>query len=190
MKMLGFFFAVILSSTTVFADWAQDFAELKNIPRSYEDSGSICEEIARLDLQKEFPAPQYEVIVGIAYGDATRVIGELDVVIFDKNIQKVIKIAEVKCWKDMRGGLQKALEQRARFLKSIRSSKQLVFKSTSTKEVFDAEKFEYVEEFFTMGQKGTVAVGYEREMEYTHKEMQTHRYEMIRCQNQGQCVRP
>jgi len=181
---------VLFVSFSAHATWEEDFAQLKNIPRSYEDSGSICEEVGRLEMQKEFPAPQYSVIVGIAYGDEARVIGELDLVIFDNNLQKVIKIGEVKCWKDVRGGLEKAREQRARFLKAIRSNRSLRFFSTSTKEAFPQEKFEYVQEFFSMAQKGSVAQGFDRELEYTLKEMHDYRYEMIRCQNQGRCVRP
>lgn len=190
MKFFAVLGTLMLSASLAFASWEEDFELLKKIPRSYEDSGSICEEVARLQMQREYPKPQYDVVVGIAYGDVQHVIGELDVVIFDNNIQKVIKIGEVKCWKDVRGGLQKAREQRARFLKAVRQPKTTRFFSTSTKENFSAEKFQYVNEFFSMAQKGSVAQGFDREIEYTLQEMHNHRYEMIRCQNQGQCVRP
>lgn len=190
MKSLSLLFLIWISSSMAYAAWEQDFEVLKDIPRSYEDSGSICEEVARLEMQREYPAPQYDVVLGIAYGDETRVIGELDVVIFDNNLQKVVKIAEVKCWKDVRAGLEKAKEQRARFLKAVRSTKPLRFFSTSTKQAFDIDKFKYVGEFFSVAQKGSVALGFERELEYTLKEMRDYRYEMLRCQNQGKCARP
>lgn len=180
----------LLSSNTVFASWEEDFELIKNVPRSYEDSGSICEEVARVQVQREFPAPQYNVIVGIAYGDASHVIGELDVVIFDNNIQKVVKIGEVKCWKDLPGGLEKAHEQRARFLKTVRSNKATRFFNTSTKENYSPEQFQFVNEFFSIAQKGSVAQGFDRELEYTLLEMKNHRYEMIRCQHDGKCARP
>ena len=181
---------LLFVSSAAFADWAQDFAELKNIPRSYEDSGAICEEVARLGMQKEFPAPQYKVEVGIAYGDGSRTIGELDIVIMDLRQNKVIKIAEVKCWKDIRGGLQKALDQRARFLKYNNSSKPLYFRSTSSSQVFEREQFEDVEEFFSIAQKGSVSQGFDVELAYTLKEMHQHRTDMLRCQSQGLCAKP
>ncbi|KHD89521.1 MAG: hypothetical protein OM95_02770 [Bdellovibrio sp. ArHS] len=189
MKILMFVLGLFLSSST-FAAWSEDFAQLKDVPRSYEDSGSICEEVARIEMQREYAKPQYEVLVGIAYGSESRVIGELDIVIFDNNLNKVVKIGEVKCWKDMRGGLEKAQEQRARFMKAIRSSASLRFFSTSTKENFSAEQFKFVKEFFSMGQKGTIEAGYDQELPYTLTEMRNYRYEMIRCQNRKECARP
>lgn len=185
-----FLITAFLFSSIAAASWEQDFELLKDVPVSYEAAGTICEEIARLDMQVEYPAPQYNVLVGIAYGNEERVIGELDVVIFDNNIQKVAKIAEVKCWKDLKAGMEKAHEQRARFIKAIRSGKPLEFFSTSTKEVFPQEQFENVKEFFSIGQKGATAFGFERELEYTLLEVKHHRTDMIRCQNQGKCAHP
>ncbi|MNJ92626.1 hypothetical protein D3C87_103000 [compost metagenome] len=173
-----------------FATWSEDFAALKDIPRSYEDAGAICEEVARLDFKKDYPAPQYDVAVGIAYGDGQRTIGELDVIVFDNNTHKAVRVAEVKCWKNMSGGLNKALDQRARFLKNIRSGKKIVLESTSSHKVYDQEAFEYVEDFITVGQKGSLKEGYDQELNYTLKELHQYSVEMIRCQNQGQCARP
>ncbi|MDG0816024.1 hypothetical protein [Bdellovibrio svalbardensis] len=183
--------SLFFSLNTFAATWAEDFENLKSVPRSYEDSGAICEEIARLDVQKSYPAPQYEVITGISYSDEQRrVIGELDVIVFDKNMNKVIRIAEVKCWKDIRAGLEKAMEQRQRFLKAIRSSKGLIFRSTSSDVTYSKEQFEGVSDFITLGQKGTVQAGYGQELEYTLLELHQHRYDMIACQHKGLCVKP
>lgn len=189
MKLSIVLLSLLLSSVS-FASWSEDFEALKDIPRSYEDSGAICEEVARLDMIKEYPAPQYDVVVGIAYGDVTRTIGELDVVVVDNNIQKVIKVAEVKCWKDVRGGLKKARDQRARFLKNLHSGKSLIFRSTSTKQVWEAEKFEQVRDFISIAQKGSTNQGFDQELEYTLQEMHQHRTDMLRCQKDGLCAKP
>lgn len=180
----------LVFSTSAFAGWSEDFAALKNVPRSYEDAGAICEEVARLDFKKEYPTPQYTVEVGIAYGDGMRTIGELDVVVFDNNTHKVIRIAEVKCWKKMGAGLDKALNQRARFLKNIRSGGNIILESTTTHQEYDRSAFEYVNDFITVGQKGSVSAGYDKELNYTLKELHEHQMDMIKCQNQGQCARP
>jgi hypothetical protein len=92
-----------------------EVAILKDIPRDYLDTGSICEEVARQETIKEYPAPQFEVLSGIAYETQDGTDGELDVIVFDSNTNKVIKIAEVKCWLKLDHALKKAHEQRARF---------------------------------------------------------------------------
>ncbi|NUN05976.1 MAG: hypothetical protein HUU57_09455 [Bdellovibrio sp.] len=190
MKQFAVIFALLVSCSSAFAGWAEDFEILKSVPRSYEDSGSICEEVARIEVAREFPAPQYDVLVGIAYSDGSRVVGELDLVIVDNNLQKVIQVGEVKCWKDVRGGLTKAQEQRSRYLKFKNANKVVNYVSTSTKETYSPEFFAHVKEFFSMAQKGSTNQGFDRELTYTLKEMHDRRYEMIRCQNLGQCARP
>lgn len=189
------FFALIVLSLTLFvssafASWSEDFAELKDLPRSYEDYGAICEEVARLDMKKQYPAPQYTVEVGIAYADSDRTIGELDVIVMDNNIQKAILIAEVKCWKDVRGGLKKAHAQRSRFLNNLRSNKKLFFQFTSNNKPVDAAVFDHVKDFISIAQKGSISAGFDQELQYTLDEMHEHRADMIRCQSKGECAKP
>lgn len=190
MKFLSICTIILTFYSSALASWTEDFEELRSVSRSYEDTGAICEEVARLALEKEYSGPQYQVIVGIAYADEVRTIGELDVVVLDNNIQKVIKIGEVKCWKDAAAGLVKAREQRTRFMKTIASNAKIRFRSTSTQEIFESDKFVHAKEFFSMGPKGSVAVGFDRELKYTLKEIHDHRMDMIRCQHQGLCAQP
>lgn len=177
-------------SLSAFAGWDEDFALLKNTPRDYQDAGSICEEVARLDMQRQYPAPQFQVEVGIAYADHERTLGELDIVIFDNNINKVYKIAEVKCWKHVSNGLTKAREQRARFIRAIHSKVPLRFRSTSTGRVYHEDQFRYVTDFFSIAQKGSESQGFDVELKYTLQEMKKHRTDMILCQNRGECPSP
>ncbi|MFP5520759.1 MAG: hypothetical protein ACLGGX_12715 [Bdellovibrionia bacterium] len=184
--LLGF----ALNIQTSFAGVNEDLEALKNVPRSYEDSGAICEEVARLDLKREYQAPQYEVIVGIAYADSQRTIGELDVVIFDKNINKVVKIAEVKCWKDMKAGLAKAKDQRARFIKTLNSGRQIFFKPNEGNGQFDRQHFEHNREFIAIGPRGSVDHGYDDELEHDLRTLHKMGSEMRRCQAFGSCAKP
>lgn len=189
--MKGFiFFAAFLLSISAFAGWKEDFEILKHIPRDYQDAGSICEEVARVDMMRLYRAPQYTVEVGIAYADDERTIGELDIVIFDNNMNKVIKVGEVKCWKDVRGGLKKAREQRTRFINNLESGRVLRFRSTSTGKYYDPGQFTGLKDFFSMAQKGSAAQGFTRELQYTLSELKQYRKEMIHCQNRGECVSP
>ncbi|MBK7892801.1 MAG: hypothetical protein IPJ84_18715 [Bdellovibrionales bacterium] len=198
MRQVFFFVMALMVSLPASADWASDFEQLKNHPRSYEDSGAICEEIARLDLEREyemhFPDAQIEVLNGIGYADENGTLGELDVVVFktdvETNQKNVVQIAEVKCWKDINGGLEKAREQRARFVKALRSSKELKFYSTSSAMHFERTAFSASVQFITIGQKGAGANGYDRELQYELLELHRFRNEMVRCQFHGQCARP
>jgi hypothetical protein len=182
--------SAVLFSFSAFAGWNEDFAILKDIPRDYNDAGSICEEVARVDMMREYPAPQYSVEVGIAYADEERTVGELDIIIFDNNTNKVYKIAEVKCWKDIKGGLDKAREQRSRFVSYIHKNIPLKFRSTSTGRYYDTDQFRYVTEFFSIAQNGSKKRGFDVELEYTLPELKQFRKDMIRCQNKGECASP
>lgn len=177
-------------SSIALAGLEEDFQALKSVPRDYTDAGSICEEVARLRVADEYPAPQYKVETGIAYGNAERTIGELDIIVFDLNTNKAIKLGEVKCWKDARSGLKKAQDQRARFMKNIRGNGPLRFVSTSTHQTYDADQFRYVNDFISIAQKGTISAGYDMELEYTLNELKSFRMKMIQCQKQGECAKP
>lgn len=166
------------------------FDLLKNQPRSYETKGAICEEVAKVLLEQEYPAPRYTVHVGIAYGDLEKTIGELDEVVIDNQSGKAIRVYEVKCWTDLKEGREKALAQRSRFLKALRSSKELYFNSTSTQEEFSQEIFEDLKDFMSLGQKGATAAGYEFEFPFTMRELMDLRTRLLRCQSWGDCPRP
>lgn len=162
---------------------------LKDAPRDYFDTGAICEEVARLELQQEFQTPQYKVLTGISYDNGDGTAGELDVIVFDNNTNKVIKIAEVKCWNKLDAGLVKAKKQRARFLGYRANAKELSFKKTHSTETFTKDQFAYVNDFITIGQQGAVARGYDRELEYSLRDLMTLRELMMKCQHDGKCAK-
>lgn len=182
--------SLLVYSNLVFANWAEDFELLKNTPRSYEDAGAICEELARLKFEKKYDKKDYDVVVGIAYDDTRATVGELDIIVFNHQENKVIHIAEVKCWKDMKAGLEKAKDQRQRFLSHIRSTKPLRFRSTSTDQIYQTEQFKGVTNFSTLGQKGSTAFGYDEELEYELRELHHMTSDMLRCQDRGECAKP
>lgn len=181
---------LILNTSFSFAGWDADFAKLKNRPRSYTDSGAICEELARLQLEREYNNSRYQIEVGISYGNLQKTIGELDVVVFDRLKKNVIQIAEVKCWHDLKGGLKKAREQRLRFLTQIQAQRNLYFQSVLNEVDYDPQMFIGVSSFITIGQKGALKSGYDKELEYELREMSKLSLEMINCQDRGHCVRP
>jgi len=166
-----------------------EFLALKDSGKDYRVIGTVCEEVARLQLAKIYRAPAYTVVTGIAYGNQDRTIGELDVIVFENRTGEAIKVAEVKCWRNMSAGLHKALDQRNRFLRTIKSPQRLFFRSTTTNEYFDQSQFDSIEEFFSIAQRGATRYGYDHELQYSLEELMTLRSMLIACQDRGECAR-
>ncbi len=182
-------FALLLSFSAQ-ADIHDDFQALKNVRKDYQAIGTICEEVARLQLSRLYQAPYYKVVTGIEYGNSGRTIGELDVIVFESRTGEAIKVAEVKCWKDMGAGLSKARKQRQRFIQALRSSQRLYFWSSATHEQFDRDQFDSIQEFASIAQKGATHYGYDDELEYSLSELMTLRAMLMECQDRGECAHP
>lgn len=176
----------LLVSVQVFAGINEDFRALKDSGVDYQVIGTVCEEVTRLRFEEEY-GNKYVVVTGIEYGDSNRVIGELDAVVFDKATQKVVRVAEVKCWKDFKGALAKARDQRQRFLSNIESGKTLFFHSKHSEYSFKKENFAGNKTFLTVSQKGSKAAGFDIELSYELKELMQLRQMMIDCQKSHQC---
>lgn len=172
------------------ADWDSDFNSLKNHPRSYEDPGAICEELSRLKFERQFNSPDIEVIVGVEYSDLKKTIGELDLVVFNHKVQKIIQVTEVKCWKSFKGGLEKARNQRQRFITTLNSNKNLYFETAFGSKQFHEEQFKNFTSFSTIGPKGALQNGFDDELEYDLRELHRLRVEMLRCQDRNECAQP
>ncbi len=177
-------------SIQVFAGIGEDFRDLKNSAVDYQVVGAVCEEVARLRFQEEFPNNKYAVVTGVEYGDGNRTIGELDVVVFENTTQKVVRVAEVKCWKNTQGALKKARDQRQRFISTLQSGKQTYFKSLHSDYKFKKDNFMGTKEFIAVAQKGSKSSGFDRELPYELDELMKLRQMMIECQQSRECARP
>lgn len=182
-------FLIFIFSTEGWAGYLEDFEAIKNNARNLEDKGAICEEVALYKLQQLYP--DSFAVSGIAYSDKNGSIGELDVILFDKSSKKAFMIAEVKCWKDAKEGLRKARDQRSRFFDVLGSTKEIHFHYHRDRSLsFTKQNFRGVENFISIGQKGTKANGYDLELDYTLDELMKMRTEIMRCQYQGACAQP
>ena len=187
------FLSAIISlfmSLQVFAGLGEDFRDLKDSGIDYEVVGAVCEEVTRLRFQEEFPVNKYAVVTGVEYGDGNRTIGELDVVVFENTSQKVVRVAEVKCWRNTNGAMAKARDQRQRFQRSLASGKQIYFKSLHSDYKFKKDNFVGTKEFLAVAQKGSKVSGFDIELSYELSELMKLRQMMIDCQNSNQCKRP
>ena len=184
------FLAITFISLFSYAGLEEEMIALKDVPRDYFDTGAICEEVARLNMIQVYPAPQYKVLTGVAYDNGQGTSGELDVVVFDMNTNKAIKVAEVKCWNKLGQALDKAYKQRKRFFGYRDNSENIGYKKAHSNETFTKDQFAYVTEFITIGQAGAKAAGFDEELQYSLKELMTLRDMMMKCQRQKQCVAP
>lgn len=188
MKFVSALIALFVSAQAL-AGLAEDFTSLKNSGSNYEIVGTVCEEVARLRYEEEFPSNRYVVVTGVEYGDGNRTIGELDVVVFEKGSQKVVRVTEVKCWKDPKGALAKAHDQRQRFQRTIASGKPVYFRSLHSEYKFKKDNFMGTKEFMAVSQKGTKAFGFDKELPYDLSELMKLRQMLIECQASRQCAR-
>lgn len=190
MKQLFTSLFSLFVSLHVFAGLGEDFRALKDSGVDYQVIGAVCEEVARLRFQEEFPSNRYSVVTGVEYGDGTRTIGELDVVVFENGTQKVARVAEVKCWRDTNGAIKKAHNQRQRFQNTLASGKQVYFRSLHSKYQFKKDNFMNTREFLSVAQKGSKVSGFDIELSYQLDELMKLRQMMMDCQASRQCARP
>lgn len=190
MKSVLFLVGSLLTISS-FAGLSEDYHALKNLGKNLEAVGSICEDVTQLRYIEQYPEPQFRVLTGIAYSDNERTLGELDLIVFDNQTHNAVLIGEVKCWKDPKGGLKKAKEQRKRFLDNVKSSKALTFKWLSDpKEKFSKTQFNKTSNFISVSQLGTKDKGFDVELEYTLSELMQLREDIMRCQDSGECAKP
>lgn len=177
------FFGISFSSAI---EVGKAFEELRDSGENYEIIGTVCEQVARLEMQRRYAQREYQVTTGIRYFDQTRTIGELDLVVIDRFTNRAVLIGEVKCWHNLNGALRKAKEQRARFLGVLKSGKPVEFEGPEGKS-FAWNQFVDSKEFISVSQNGGQSVGFDYELEGSLEELMDLRLRLIECQNQGLC---
>ncbi len=184
---LSFTLILVLFSSLSFADIISDYAALfKDKGYDWENAGNVCEYIAREEMKTHFPDDKYEIKSGIIYKFNKIDIGELDLVVFNRHTHLVDYIGEVKCWKEIGQGLQKAQEQRARFQRYVGRNITIA----DSEQIYDPAQFRAIQSYFSIAQKGGVAAGFTYELNLTLQEAKQLRIIMLRCQNAGTCAKP
>src|SRR5688572_9914354 len=99
--------AIVLYGVFASPNFAQDtyrqnkvqtyFNILKDIPVDLvSDDSAIEEELARLDLYKQYSPKNYIIEKNLVFYNNRRTMGELDLVVREKNTGRVVLVAEVK----------------------------------------------------------------------------------------------
>lgn len=184
MKASLFAFVLLFSSLSLAIPIPQLFEELKESGANYAVVGMVCEKVAIIELERTYAPSNYDIINGIVYSDSNRTIGELDVVIIDKKTKDVVLVGEVKCWKDMAGGLSKALDQRKRFKKNIDNRINLI---DGDRRHYSTEQFKHNPKFVAIAQSGSKSVGFDLELENSLNDLMSLRQQLMDCQERGEC---
>lgn len=175
------FFSVSASAISL----EQAYEALKSTQSNINPEGAICEQVAILEFQQEYPADKYEIANDIEYTDGRGTYGEVDVVVFEKATKKAVMVAEVKCWKSLKNARKKAFEQRMRFGRALASKGSLSLKNREFS--FHRDQFDSIQTFLMIAQKGAVAAGFERELEMDLKELNELRRRVEICQTYKNC---
>lgn len=165
------------------------FEELKDKPVDYEPTGQVCEQVARLQFGEQYDSSQYEINVGVEYKVQNRTIGELDLVITDKKDRQVVLVGEVKCWKDMNGALNKARNQRNRFIRTLQSQGSAIVFDPKEGGDFESSQFSDTK-YVSISQAGGTGFGFDDDLDFSLKELMGLRSKLLACQSSGECARP
>jgi hypothetical protein len=150
----------------------------------FEPMGTVCERVALYEIEPLYPKTQFDIINSIEYAERNMTIGELDLVIFNKDSKKAEAIGEVKCWKSIKGSLVKAREQRKRFQTHL--DRNLVITDSSDKH-YSKDQFSDIHKYFSIAQIGGVEEGFDYEMSLNFRELMELRSELLDCRAQGKC---
>ena len=171
----------------------QAFEQLKDKPVDYTNTGSVCEELALLEFQDMFPDHRYQLFKGLIYTNGSRVLGGLDLVVFDmdRDDEGANLVGEVKCSRSVSSALSKAHEQLSRFKRYIDQGGYLeIYQATNPSRFFDVERFQGIAHLATVSFQGTVARGFDYQIPFDLAATQKLRNRLLDCQNRGECPRP
>ena len=169
-------------------DLNEAFDRLKTIPEDYSSFGTICDRVGKLELEEFFPAYEYEILIGVEYRYNSRILGELDLVVFRRSDGEAIMITEVKCSSSFKRALEKAHGQLQRFVSAISSGKDIkIYLKKDRSRVFRIDQFDENPEILTMSQKYGTRAGFDLEIGLSLEQARDLRDRLVRCQFKKQC---
>lgn len=165
----------------------QEYFEILSYEKTdFEPTGAVCERVAVREVEPQYPDQNYKIINGIQYDDKKATIGELDVVVFNCQTNKVEAVAEVKCWRSFGGALKKAKEQRMRFQTYLNRNIVITDKERNR---YSKDQFSNVQKYFSISQQGGEKQGFDFELSLDFKELMELRKRLLDCRSEGRCPR-
>jgi Holliday junction resolvase-like predicted endonuclease len=182
--------ASVFSTSAFSSSVYEDFEKLKTLSQDYTVFGTICEEVARLRLEEKYGKEDYTFKIGIVYHGRGKTLGELDVIIFNKDDNEAIAIVEVKCWKNLHKAAQKANSQLRRFKTNVASGSIDSMESTSDNTAYDPNQFDESPAYMKMSQIGGIKAGFDMNIGLDLEEVKHLRTKLMLCQDRGYCPHP
>ena len=194
MQNLSVFGLFLVSSLFSALVWAGDiqaaFDSIKDSGANFKVEGAVCEQLEIIRLKAIYPEDKYIVTGGLTYGLGENAMGELDVLILDRNTNKVVLLEEVKCWKDLSNAMVKATGQRDRFFWNlVKSPREMIFRSNDGR-TYSVDQFTPEIPFKFVAQAGSVKKGFDIELDLSLRELDELRLLVIQCQKSDLCKRP
>ncbi|WP_415064021.1 hypothetical protein [Bdellovibrio sp.] len=183
--------SVLFSAVCFAGDIEPVFEALKSSAVNYEPDGAVCEQVARLRLQEDYPDKDFLLATGIEYSTGGQTLGELDLVVINRTTQKVVLVMEVKCWKNYGQALDKAKAQRDRFTWNLTKYPHQIRFTTYSDLHLRPEQFEgNATVFRSLSHAGGIRHGFDMELGFTLSELRDLRMKLLKCQAWGGCPRP
>lgn len=187
---LNLFYLCLFFSTLCLADIKSDFEKIKNFGHNLQKAGTVCEDLAFIYFKENYKEPTYTVMSGVEYIGEYGVIGELDVIVKDNRIQKIISVTEVKCWRTPESAFTVYNNQKNRLIHTLKTE-PLVFRLAGTNTyITDHIYFDDNFKMTSLGQKDTRQYGFDFELEYNLKQLDELKDMVSNCQAKNKCKRP
>ena len=168
-----------------------DYRELRHIPAQYQVIGTVCEQVAKLRLAALWDEDVYEIKIGIGYWTEHRQIGELDVVIFERETGEAVQVGEVKCRRNVSRARSHAEEQLERFRAHVEANHTLFIRDMDDRDhTYNRSQFDEVSEYFTVSQDGGARAGFDMEIGLSIPDVYELQEMLVDCQDRGACARP
>lgn len=147
--------------------------KIEKLDFDYGKGNSVVEALALLELQKEYPEPDYEIIPNIVYrGLDDSKLGEFDLVVWDKKKDRAHIVYMVKSSRAFARAKQIADSQIANFKEKLAARDIWDFESEQlAAKVFNKEQFKDVEKFGLIGIKGATDRDFDMEVDITSDEV-------------------
>ncbi|NJL19275.1 MAG: hypothetical protein HC901_03050 [Bdellovibrionaceae bacterium] len=145
------------------------FEKIKDLPFDYGKVGSVLEALAVVDMGARYPAPKYSIRHGVEYQDSTgRTAGEIDLIVWDEEQQRAVRVYEVKLSGNPERAMQTAKEQIKRLKEHVKEGNISRFLDPVDRgRTYTVEQFRNVEKWGYYGCKG---MDWEEEYDITREE--------------------
>ena len=148
------------------------FARIRDLEFDYGKVGSVLEALAFLELQQIFPETDYEILAGLQYQDfSDRTAGELDLVVWEKESRRAVRIYEVKLSINLGRARKLALAQLERFKAHIKEKNisQFIYNRDRYR-AFRVSQFEEIVAYGVIANQGAREEGFDIEIDLTREE--------------------